>query len=309
MRSILILAMCVAWLSACGQSPVAVSSAAEEASPQLLTWVDLTSRPLPSPTMTLRYGDGDAGVVDVWVPDTDGRHPVVVMIHGGCWQKSIADRTLMNYVAEDLRQRGLAVWNIEYRGVDEPGGGYPGTFLDVAAAVDSLRDAPTELALDMSKVVAIGHSAGGHLAAWVAARTNLPSTSPLTTEEPLPLAAVINSGGLADLEVSEPVTLPSCLADIRPSLTGEPSDERHDVFADTSPARLAPPTAQLISINASDDRIAPPELGKAYTTLIREAGGQSMYIEVPGGHVELVTPGTQAWEAQATLLLQLLRTD
>ena len=62
------------------------------------------------------------------------------MVHGGCWQTEIADRRIMNWIADDLRQRGIAVWNIDYRGVDRAGGGYPGTFLDAAAAADALRD-------------------------------------------------------------------------------------------------------------------------------------------------------------------------
>ena len=76
----------------------------------------------------------------------------------------------MNWIADDLRRRGIAVWNIDYRGVDRPGGGYPGTFLDAAAAADALRDHAARYNLDLSRVVAIGHSAGGHLALWLAAR-------------------------------------------------------------------------------------------------------------------------------------------
>ena len=66
------------------------------------------------------------------------------MVHGGCWQTEIADRTIMNWVADDLRRRGIAVWNIDYRGVDR-GGGYPGTFQDVAAAADALAHARAPL--------------------------------------------------------------------------------------------------------------------------------------------------------------------
>ena len=310
MRHLVILGLSAALLGACERPASPVVEAAEPAPlPALLTWADLTARPLPSPSATVRYAEGDAGVIDVWLPDGDGPHPVVLMIHGGCWQKAIADRSLMNYAAEDLRQRGLAVWNIEYRGVDEDGGGYPGTFLDVAAAVDALRNAPPAYNLNTTKIVAIGHSAGGHLAAWASARGNINAASPLAATEPVELAAVINSGGLADLEASEPVTLQSCLADIRPLLTGSPSEERPDVYSDTSASRLAPSRAEHISVNATRDGIAPPELGKGYTDLVRASGGQAMYIEVPGGHVELITPGTQAWEAQATLLVQLLRTE
>ena len=78
-------------------------------------------------------------VADLWLPDGPGPHPTVLMVHGGCWQTEIADRRIMNWIADDLRRRGIAVWNIDYRGVDRPGGGYPGTFQDAAAAADALR--------------------------------------------------------------------------------------------------------------------------------------------------------------------------
>lgn len=290
---------------ACTETPPPTPRETTEPAP-LMQWPDLTSRELPQPQSTLRYREGDAGVVDVWVPEGEGPHPLVLMVHGGCWQKAIADRTLMNYAAEDLRRRGMAVWNIEYRGVDEDGGGYPGTFLDVTEAVDLISAAPAELSLDTSRIVAFGHSAGGHLAAWASARGNLPEGSALRREPPQPIAAVIVSGGLADLEMSEPVTLKSCLSDVMELLTGPVTNERPDVLRDTSLVGLLPPSAEQISVNASRDRIAPPLLGEAYTNAVLRAGGEARYVEVPGGHVELIAPGTEAWEVQARLLMEAL---
>ena len=273
----------------------------------VMTWPDLLGRPLPAPDQTLRVGPDAANLVDVWLPEGAGPHPTVLMIHGGCWQKAIADRTLMNYAAAALREEGMAVWNIEYRGVDEAGGGYPGTFRDVGLAVDALGAMGPALGFDTSRVVATGHSAGGHLAVWAAARPGLPQKSPLHTADPLPLAAVVNVGGLADLEASAPVTQPGCLADILETLTGAPDGTRSDVFSDTSPAKLLPLGVVQVSVNGSLDRIAPPELGQGWSAKAASAGDTARYVEIPAsGHVELVAPGTPAFDRQIEILKELL---
>lgn len=269
-----------------------------------MTWAELLARPLPQPSRTVRLGDNAWEVVDVWLPDAPGPHPTVLMVHGGCWQKAIADRTLMNYAAEDLRRRGLAVWNIEYRGVDEEGGGYPGTFQDVARAADALQIHGPALGLRTDRVVAFGHSAGGHLALWLAARMRLPPSSPLRGPAPLALAGVVNSGGLADLEASKPVTAPSCLADVYDKLTGAP---REGALADTSPAELLPFGARQISVNGARDRIAPPALGQSYTARAVAAGDPAAFELAPDeGHVELIAPGSRAFEAEARRLWEML---
>jgi acetyl esterase/lipase len=139
---------------------------------QLMKWPDLLQRPRPEPDATVHYGAAALQVVDVWLPKGGKRHPVVLMVHGGCWRSDVADRRIMNWAADDLRKRGIAVWNIDYRGVDREGGGYPGTFLDAAAATDALEAHAAEYRLDLSSVIAVGHSAGGHLALWLAGRTD-----------------------------------------------------------------------------------------------------------------------------------------
>ena len=300
-------------LSACGASspeiaPAAPAAPQEEAlMPDLMSWPDLTGQALPSASTSVRTGPLDTDVVDVWLPEGEGPHPTVLMVHGGCWQKAIADRTLMNYAAAALRDEGMAVWNIEYRGVDEAGGGYPGTFQDVGLAVDALAELGPDLGFDTSRVVATGHSAGGHLAVWAAARPGLPETSPLHTADPLAIAAVLNVGGLADLEASAPVTQPGCLADIMETLTGAPDETRSDVFSDTSPAKLLPLGVVQVSVNGSLDRIAPPELGEGWSAKAAAAGDTARYVEIPAsGHVELVAPGTPAFDRQIEILKELL---
>jgi acetyl esterase/lipase len=273
----------------------------------LLNWSDLRSRKRPTTPHTIRIGPSETDTVDLWLPDGDGPHPVVIMVHGGCWQKSIADRRLMDFAAEDLRQKGLAVWNIEYRGVDEAGGGYPGTFEDVSRAADALREHASQFNLKLDRVGAIGHSAGGHLALWLAARPKLPKSSTLWRSDPLHIDLVVNSGGLADLDVSAPVTPEACLSSIMEALTGTPSGARQDVLSDTSPAELLPFAAHQVSVNGEQDQIAPPILGKSYTDKAIATGSDARFMLVPNtGHVELVAPGSEAFELQAAILLEAL---
>jgi len=159
-------------LAACAMSSPPPPPAPIKASGKdgLLVWPDLLTRERPQPSATISYGSSALQVADLWLPSGKGPHPTVLMVHGGCWQTEIADRRIMNWIAEDLRRRGIAVWNIDYRGVDREGGGYPGTFLDAAAAADALRTNADKYRLDISRLVAVGHSAGGHLALWLAAR-------------------------------------------------------------------------------------------------------------------------------------------
>ncbi|MFN0155471.1 MAG: alpha/beta hydrolase family protein [Gaiella sp.] len=122
----------------------------------------------PPAAPLVRYGDDPEQVANLHLPVGEGPFPCAVLVHGGFWRDRW-DRTLMTPLACDLAARGIAAWNLEYRRVGRPGGGggFPGTLEDVAAGVDHLRLVPE---VDTARVGAIGHSAGGHLALWLAAR-------------------------------------------------------------------------------------------------------------------------------------------
>jgi acetyl esterase/lipase len=269
-----------------------------------MSWADLTSRPQPKPTATIPYGADPLQHVDLWLPAGKGPFPAVLMVHGGCWQTEVAKADLMNWIADDLMKRGIAVWNIEYRGIDRPGGGYPGTFLDAAAAADALKGAATKYRLDLRKVVGIGHSAGGHLILWLAARKSIPASSPLHAKAPLALKAAISLGGLPDLEAAATPPGDTCGAQAVPGLVGKPGD-RPDIYADTSPARLPDPGIPVTLVNATLDRIAPPAFAEAYATQMK---GKPQRIVIPDeGHAELIAPETKAWAATVKLIEALIR--
>ena len=160
-----------------------------------MTAGDALALPRPEPTARLAYGPQLLQFGELRVPDGDGPHPVAVVIHGGCWLAEY-DLGYMSALADGLTRDGVATWSIEYRRVGDDGGGWPGTFLDVAAAADSLVYLARDYDLDLDRVVAVGHSAGGHLALWLAARHRLQSDDPLRGRSPLRLSGVVALAGI-----------------------------------------------------------------------------------------------------------------
>lgn len=280
----------LAFTALLGLAACAVTSPTEPpATSPLMVWPDLLERPRPEESATIAYGDSALEVVGLWLPQGDGPHPTVLMVHGGCWQSEIADRRIMNWIADDLRTRGIAVWNIDYSGVDREGGGYPGTFLDAATAADALRDHAKRYNLDISPLVAVGHSAGGHLALWLSGRDRLPADSPLRTADPIEIDTVISLGGLPDLEEAAREPGSGCGTAVIGQLTG-------GHFEDTSVPRLAPLGVRQILINGRDDRIIPPAYAEGYAAPMRAAGDDvTVRMIEDTGHVELIAPETEAW--------------
>ncbi|MDB5696041.1 MAG: alpha/beta hydrolase [Sphingomonas bacterium] len=271
--------------------------------PKLLTWPDLTSRVRPTPDATIPYGTDEFQKVDVWTPAGPGPHRTVLMVHGGCWQSAIADRSLMYWIADDLRRSGYAVWNIDYRGVDRPGGRFDGVFTDTGRAADLLRDHATRYRLDLSRVVAVGHSAGGHLAAWLAARPRLGRGRLTKPANPLPIAHVISLGGLPDLEQAlrerqgcgnEPIDkllLPFPIEDARVT-----RKQQREFLRDKSIPLMAPIGVPQTLINGDSDRIIPTRFAADYARKMRAAGDQvSVHVIPRQGHVELIAPESAAW--------------
>jgi acetyl esterase/lipase len=206
----------------------------------------------------------------------------------------------MDWAADDLRKRGIAVWNIDYRGVDRPGGGYPGTFLDVSAAADALRVHATEFNLDTRRIVAVGHSAGGHLALWLAARPGLPASSPLHSTSPLPIASVVSLGGIPDLELASRVDN-GCGTEVSTKLAG-------GHFAETSLPHLAPLGVPQMLVNGLEDPVIPRVFATDYEKRMGAAGDRVQVDWVPDtGHFELIAPGNRAWDVAVKRIREAFR--
>jgi acetyl esterase/lipase len=286
---------------------LALVAAPTGAAPVLMDWPDLLGRPLPKATERIAYGEGPLQFGELWLPDGPGPFPVVLMVHGGCWRSGVAKLTIMNYIADDLRRRGIAVWNVEYRGVDRPGGGYPGTFQDVAAAADKLAEIAPAHRLRTDRIVALGHSAGGHLVLWLAARARISAASPLHAAHALPIAAVISTGGLPDLAYEMSRGDDGCGADTIAKLVGPATATHPDVYADTSPAELGAGHQPDVLISGDQDGISPPDDGARYAAKMQGQGAQIRHVVVPDtGHVELIAPGTAAWTLTVTEIERLL---
>ena len=262
--------------------------------------------PQPPAPRTIAYGTDPLQHAELWRPAGKGPFPVVLMFHGGCWQTAVAKADIMHAAAADLMRRGIAVWNVEYRGVDVAGGGYPGTFRDVAAAADLLATRGPALGLDMRHVVAFGHSAGGHLALWLAARPRI-ATGMLHAPRPLPIAGVVSVGGLPDLAAARTEAAGACGADTVDRLIGPPTPSHRRPYADTSPAELLPVRVPATLVSGTLDPIAPPRFASAYAAKARAVGDAVSLVTVPdSGHFELILPGSPAWEREIEAIRLLL---
>ncbi len=264
---------------------------------RVMGWADLRRRPLPVPDATLSYGNDPLNVVDIWQPEGEVSTPVVIMIHGGCWKTRVAERNLMNWIADDLRQHGVGVWNIEYRGTDT-NGGYPTTYRDVGLAADLLREKGQDYGLRTDKVIAIGHSSGGHLALWLGNRTSLPSSEPLRGANPIEIDLVISQGGLPDLAAGG-------RRNGHPCGTNAPRRMAGPNLAITSPPEMKPGRTRQVLFNNTLDGVAPPQYARAYVSKMAARNvAVGLTVTPAEGHVELIAPESASWSHQRALILQ-----
>lgn len=280
--------------TACAPSPTLVDPVETRAP---ITFSQLLAQPRAAADRRIAYGPDALQFGELWLPRGRGRHPVIVLIHGGCWRADLPGTELMDYMAANLRDRGYAVWNLEYRRIGHPGGGYPGTFQDIAAGLDHLRAIAPQNRLDLRRVAVSGHSAGGHLALWAAARDRLPTSSPLRVPDPLPVRGVVSLAGIADLDAFRQTGPDACGG---PStidgLVGVQQSGGRNVFADTSPPALLPLGDRQILISGALDPIVPPRFGETYAAAAAARGDPAQSVVLEGaGHFEVIDPTSAAW--------------
>ena len=260
--------------------------------------VILNTPPSPVYTPTIAYGDqpnqfGRLRTPGLLPPDAMPAHdafPIVVLIHGGFWRDSF-DLELMAPLATDLSSRGYATWNLEYRGVGSSGGGWPETANDIAAGIDHLAEIADEHGLDLDKVIVIGHSAGGQLALWSAARDHLPEGAPGRDPIVQP-AAVVSLAGVNDLESADQADLGAGAVAM---FLGRDVD-RTAPYPESSPAALLPLGIPVLLVHGDEDSNVPISQTSNYATRAREAGDIVEELTVLGGdHFVVIDPSSGAW--------------
>ncbi len=276
---------------------IAFVALASNAAAAPISFSDLLARPRAKATEIIHYGAAPHQFGELWLPSGRGPFQTVVLIHGGCWLAELPGTELMAYIADDLKAHDYAVWSIDYRRIGEAGGGYPGTFQDVAAALDKLRTLAPAHKLDLSKLVAVGHSAGGHLALWAAARSKLSKASPLLSSEPLPIQGVVSLAGIADLKAYRADGPEACGGpETIDALVSAKVRGEADVYADTSPAALLPIGIPQVTVSGALDPIVPPKFGLDYAMAAASAGDHVRELTIQGaGHFELIDPTSDAW--------------
>jgi len=248
-----------------------------------------------------RYGPGASQTAELRLPPrVDGPLPVVVTIHGGYWQARHS-RRMTRPLAADLARRGWATWNLEYRRVGRQGGGWPSTFEDVAAGIDRLAEAGDER-LNLDRVAAVGHSAGGLLALWAAARPGLPAGAP-GADPRVRLGAVAALGAVSDLEADPQLTRPG--QPVHDLMGGSP-DEMPERYELANPRCRLPLGIPLLLVHGDADEMIPVAHTREFAATAREAGDQVETIEFPGAnHMAVADTRTAGWEATVGWLGEL----
>jgi acetyl esterase/lipase len=272
--------------------------------------MELATAAVPAGARHIAYGSNPLQFGELRVPAKPGPHPVAIVIHGGCWSAKLSNLDAravaidnMRVVAAALADAGIATWNIEYRRLGDAGGGWPGTFQDVASAADFLRRLARVNQLDLRRVIAIGHSSGGHLAMWLAARPKLSKMSDLYKKDALRLSGVVDLDGPTDLKATIPLQQPVCGSPVITDLLGGSPEQQPSRYHDASPIELLPLRVhqEFFAGQMFAAQVAP------YETAARKAGDTINTTPLPkAGHFVFIDPQSDVWPEVIASVRRLL---
>lgn len=246
------------------------------------------------------YGSNPGQFGRLRLPAESGTYPLLIVVHGGYW-RARHGLDYMDPVCAALAEAGYATWNIEYRRLGN-GGGWPATFLDVGRATDALRGQGLARAVQQAhgaagirlsgQTIALGHSAGGHLALWLAARSRLSQGTPIYAPDPCPIHGVIALAGVSSLALAAEWDLSDGAA---VSLLGGTPEEVPDRYQQASPDELLPLDVPQVLLHGVDDEDVPFAMSERYVERASAAGDDIELVRLPGGHFEPVDPSTEQW--------------
>ncbi len=229
----------------------------------------------------ISYGSDALQFGELRVPSGAGPHPVAIVIHGGYWRAEY-DLKHIGYLCQALTREGIATWSLEYRRLGNPGGGFPGTFDDIAVGAAHLKKIATARKLDLNRAVATGHSAGGQLVLWLAKQRVI------DLKRVIPLAPVADLRQAFELHLNDTVVV---------DLLGGSPAQVPDRYRSTSPIELVPLGVEQRLIHGLNDHVVPLSQSRDYVAAARSKGDDATLTEVRGaGHFELIDPRSSAWD-------------
>jgi acetyl esterase/lipase len=275
---------------------------------------DILSRPAPPADHRIPYGPGAFHFGDLRLPilAPHQKAPVLVFLHGGWW-KSEYGLDYAGHLCHALKSDGFASWSLEYRRVGNPGGGFPGTFEDVAAGYDFLPTLAKTYPLDLNRVVVAGHSAGGHLAFWLAGRHHLPESGPLSNlRVAAPMRAAVALAGAVDLRLTIDLAGWFIFAHdkqmVLDLMGGATPAQAPDSYRAANPGDLLPLNIPQFLLQGTEDDQIPPQLPTRWSDRSHRLGETVTVDIIPNAdHFDIVDPQSKAWPRVRDAILKAAR--